>query len=148
MIPEGLNYLHHTERGKGEKLFGWRRRYWSFLIKLSKRRRSWTLTAQPGPAIGPFHWKNRRLARIELARLQTIPDGYVVTGTLPDVQRQLGNAVPSLLAEVLALEIHRQLLGHRVSSGSPTLLPPKRKSAPRAEPTRREIPEKYRDQIR
>lgn len=146
-IPEGLNYLHHTERGKGEKLFGWRRRYWSFLLKLSKRRPSWTLTAQPGPAIGPFHWKNRRLARIELARLQTIPDGYVVTGTLPDVQRQLGNAVPSLLAEVLALEIRRQLLGHRVSSASPSLLPPKRKSVPRAEPTRREIPEKYRAQI-
>ena len=88
MIPEGLNYLHHTERGKGEKLFGWRRRYWSFLIKLSKRRRSWTLTAQPGPAIGPFHWKNRRLARIELARLQTKPLGQLLWAHPLLVQQQ------------------------------------------------------------
>ena len=29
-IPEGQNYLWHTERGGGEPLFGWRRRYWSF----------------------------------------------------------------------------------------------------------------------
>ncbi len=29
-IPEGQNYLHHTERGEGLPLFGWRRRYWSF----------------------------------------------------------------------------------------------------------------------
>jgi DNA (cytosine-5)-methyltransferase 1 len=133
-IPEGMNYLHHTDRGEGEPLFGWRRAYWSFLLKLSKRRASWTLTAQPGPAIGPFHWKSRRLDRTELMRIQTFPDGYEVTGCLADAQRQLGNAVPSLLAEVLALEIRRQLLGHRVSSKSPKLLPPRRAKVPQPEP--------------
>jgi DNA (cytosine-5)-methyltransferase 1 len=35
-IPEGKNYLWHTPRGGGEPLFGWRTRYWSFLLKLSK----------------------------------------------------------------------------------------------------------------
>ena len=35
-IPEGSNYLHHTARGEGLSLFGWRRRYWNFLLKLSK----------------------------------------------------------------------------------------------------------------
>src|SRR5581483_2561370 len=103
-IPEGLNYLHHTNRGKGLSIFGWRRRYWSFLLKLAKRRPAWTLTAQPGPAIGPFHWKNRRLARKELLRLQTFPDDYRVVGTLAEVHRQLGNAVPSALGEILALD--------------------------------------------
>src|SRR5262249_32513605 len=58
-IPEGQNYLWHTDRGGGEPLFGWRTRYWSFLLKLSKRLPSWTVQAQPGAAIGPFHWKNR-----------------------------------------------------------------------------------------
>src|SRR5690606_23073463 len=29
-IPEGQNYLHHTDRGAGLALFGRRRRYWSF----------------------------------------------------------------------------------------------------------------------
>src|SRR5882672_1703679 len=142
-IPEGLNYLHHTDRGKGLPLFGWRRRYWSFLLKLSKRRPAWTLTAQPGPAIGPFHWKNRRLARTELLRLQTFPDGYRVIGTLAEVHRQVGNAVPSALAESLALEIRRQLLDERVPSRDATLLPPKRLPIPSPEPLR-SVPRKYR----
>lgn len=141
-IPEGTNYLHHTKRGEGIELFGWRRRYWSFLLKLSKRRPAWTLTAQPGPAIGPFHWHNRRLARAELLRLQTFPDGYVVKGTLPEVQRQIGNAVPSALGEVLALEIRRQLLDEDVTSANPTLVPPKRSVVPPPEPTSK-VPRKY-----
>ena len=76
-IPEGENYLWHTDRGGGMPLFGWRRRYWSFLLKLAKDKPSWTIQAQPGPAIGPFHWKNRRLSMRELCRLQTFPDDVV-----------------------------------------------------------------------
>ena len=37
-IPEGNNYLWHTDRGGGRPLFGWRRRYWTFLLKLAKAR--------------------------------------------------------------------------------------------------------------
>lgn len=109
-IPEGQNYLHHTDRGEGEPLFGWRRRYWSFLLKLAKDQPAWTVQAQPGPATGPFHWTSRRLSMREMARLQTLPDDFDVTGSVGDVQRQLGNAVPSLLAEVLARAIRAQLL--------------------------------------
>ena len=79
-IPEGQNYLWHTSRGGGEPLFGWRTRYWSFLLKLAKDLPSWTLQAQPGPAIGPFHWRNRNLTTRELCRLQTFPDDVVITG--------------------------------------------------------------------
>ncbi|MGH1558000.1 DNA cytosine methyltransferase [Caulobacter segnis] len=50
-IPEGENYLWHTPRGGGLPLFGWRTRYWSFLLKLAKNRPSWTLQAQPGSAL-------------------------------------------------------------------------------------------------
>lgn len=110
-IPEGENYLWHTERGGGEPLFGWRRRYWSFLLKLAKNEPAWTLQAQPGPATGPFHWSSRRLSMREMARLQTFPDDVIVGGAYGDIQLQLGNAVPSLLAEVLARAIRRQLLG-------------------------------------
>ena len=109
-IPEGQNYLWHTDRGGGEPLFGWRRRYWSFLLKLAKGQPAWTLQAQPGPATGPFHWHSRRLSMREMARIQTFPDTFVVEGSIADAQRQLGNAVPSLLAEVLARAIARQLL--------------------------------------
>lgn len=142
-IPEGSNYLHHTERGEGLPLFGWRRRYWSFLLKLSKRLPSWTITAQPGPAIGPFHWRNRRLSMRELCRLQTIPDHHIVKGNRTAIQRQIGNAVPSALAELLGLEVRRQLLGD--ATADPTnrrLLPPNRTPVPPPEPVQA-VPEKY-----
>jgi len=132
-IPEGNNYLHHTERGDGLPLFGWRRRYWSFLLKLAKNRPSWTIQAQPGPAIGPFHWANRRLSVRELCRLQTFPDDVTITGGRTSQQRQLGNAVPSLLAEVLGREIASQLLGVRTRKPL-HLLPPDRGTPPPPEP--------------
>ena len=110
-IPEGLNYLWHTSRGGGVPLFGWRTRYWSFLLKLAKSKPSWTIQAQPGSAIGPFHWKNRKLSARELCRLQTFPDDLSFDTSQNQIQRMIGNAVPSLLAEVLAWEIRTQLLG-------------------------------------
>lgn len=110
-IPEGKNYLHHTNRGEGLPLFGWRTRYWSFLLKLAKDKPSWTIQAQPGSAIGPFHWKSRRLSTRELCRLQTFPDDYEILGGRTEVQRQLGNAVPSLIGEILGREIKRQFFG-------------------------------------
>jgi DNA (cytosine-5)-methyltransferase 1 len=134
-IPEGQNYLWHTERGGGLPLFGWRRRYWSFLLKLAKERPSWTIQAQPGPAIGPFHWMNRRLSARELCRLQTFPDDVTIRGNVSAVQRQVGNAVPSLLAEILARAIRVQLLGHGLPSGRLRLLPPRREPVPEPEPT-------------
>ena len=121
-IPEGQNYLHHTDRGAGEPLFGWRRRYWSFLLKLAKDQPAWTLQAQPGPATGPFHWCSRRLSMREMARLQSFPDDIQVVGTVIEAQKQLGNAVPSLLAEVLARAIRTQLLGEALDHDEPTLL--------------------------
>jgi DNA (cytosine-5)-methyltransferase 1 len=119
-IPEGENYLWHTSRKGGRPLFGWRTRYWSFLLKLAKARPSWTLQAQPGPAIGPFHWENRRLSVEEMARLQTFPKNLRYIGSRVSLQRQLGNAVPSLLAEVLAREIARQFFNTKYDDG-PTL---------------------------
>jgi DNA (cytosine-5)-methyltransferase 1 len=113
-IPEGQNYLWHTNRGGGRELFGWRRRYWGFLLKLAKNRPAWTVQAQPGTAIGPFHWKSRKLSARELCRLQTFPDSYQIVGSRGDAQRQLGNAVPALLGEILGREIRKQLLGERV----------------------------------
>jgi len=112
-IPEGRNYLWHTSRGGGMPLFGWRTRFWSFLLKLAKDRPSWTLPACPGPGIGPFHWRNRSLSPGELCRLQTFPDDYIICGTYSSIRRQIGNAVPPLLGEILGNEIRRQWLDHR-----------------------------------
>jgi len=141
-IPEGQNYLWHTNRGGGSQLFGWRTRYWSFLLKLAKNKPSWTIQAQPGSAIGPFHWCNRKLSVQEMCRLQTFPDGLSFDCGRTDVQKMLGNAVPSLLSEVLARKIRRQLLGDKSDPGPLRLLPPVRTPEPAQEPLA-PFPRKY-----
>lgn len=144
-IPEGQNYLWHTERGGGLALFGWRRRYWSFLLKLAKGLPSWTLQAQPGPAIGPFHWESRRLSMRELCRLQTIPDRFEVLGDIATVQKQIGNAVPSALAEVLGRAIRKQFFGDSVKL-APTLIPARRLPVPPKARTKK-VPDGYLDLV-
>jgi DNA (cytosine-5)-methyltransferase 1 len=145
-VPEGENYLWHTSRSGGHPIFGWRRRFWSFLLKLAKNRPAWTIQAQPGTATGPFHWRSRRLSAQELCRLQTFPDGLRFDCGRADVQRMLGNAVPSLVAEVLAREIRRQILGHRVPRRDPELMPPRRRDTPPAEKPA-PLPSKYKHLI-
>ena len=143
-IPEGQNYLWHTPRGGGLPLFGWRTRYWSFLLKLAKNLPSWTVQAQPGSAIGPFHWRNRKLTFKELCRIQTFPDDLILDCGRTEMQRMMGNAVPSLVAEIIAREVRKQLLGTPVK-GKLKLLPPHR---PLVAPERvTAVPLKYRDLI-
>jgi len=142
IVPEGQNYLWHTDRLGGVPLFGWRRRYWNFLLKLAKNRPAWTIQAQPGPATGPFHWSNRRLSVDELARLQTLPRDISVVGSLADAQRQIGNAVPSLLAEVLAREIRRQFFDSPALAARPTLAVRRRAAIPSPEQVAT-VPKKY-----
>ena len=142
-IPEGRNYLWHTHRGGGKPLFGWRTRYWNFLLKLAKNQPAWTIQAQPGPATGPFHWRNRRLAAIELGRLQTFPDGLRYDASRNDIQRLVGNAVPSALAEAMAREIRGLLLQRPLEAAGPlTLIPSARQKPPGPERVGR-VPSKY-----
>lgn len=140
-IPEGENYLWHTNRKGGLPLFGWRTRYWSFLLKLAKSRPSWTIQAQPGSAVGPFHWENRRLSAVEMARLQTFPDRLSFAGGRTALQRQLGNAVPSLMAEVLARAIAQQFFGAGFDEAPKLSVEPKRPIPP-PEPVKN-VPKKY-----
>jgi len=140
-IPEGNNYLYHTDRMEGLPLFGWRRRYWSFLLKLAKNRPAWTVQAQPGPATGPFHWDNRLLTVRELCGLQTFPDDVEIVGNRMSAVRQIGNAVPSLLAEVVARGMLEQLSGANVWV-TPKLMPPRRLPIPDAQPPQ-PVPQKY-----
>tara|TARA_R110002096_G_scaffold283228_4_gene477275 strand:- start:12322 stop:13557 length:1236 start_codon:yes stop_codon:yes gene_type:complete len=134
-IPEGQNYLWHTERGGGLPLFGWRTKYWSFLLKLGKHHPSWTLQASPGPATGPFHWRNRRLTPREMARLQTFPDSFELLDQYRETTRQIGNAVPPRLAEAVAREVMKQFFEGGVSRKF-TFELPKSDAIPRRHPTR------------
>ncbi len=129
-IPEGENYQWHTRKGGGRTLFGYRTRYWSFLLKLAKNRPAWTLAAQPGPSTGPFHWDNRPLAVSEMLRLQSFPANWKVEGTHREQVLQVGNATPPLLAEVLGRTILAQLSGRSTSTTS--LQIPRRNRIPTA----------------
>lgn len=109
LVPPGDNYLFFTkERGHPKPKFKWRSRYWSFLLKLSPQRPSWTIQASHSNNMGPFHWTNRFLRIPEIKRIQTFPDEYFLTGSFKDQWRQVGNAVPPLIAEIFADEILNQ----------------------------------------
>lgn len=109
-IPPGDNYLYYTEkRGHPAPKFKWRSRYWSFLLKLSPDLPSWTIQARRSNNMGPFHWRNRILRIEEIKRLQTFPDNWQLSGTLESQWRQIGNAVPPLLAEKLGRAIYQHL---------------------------------------
>lgn len=108
-IPPGDNYLFYTaERGHPNPIFKWRSRYWSFLLKLSPDRPSWTIQASHSNNMGPFHWKNRFLRIQEIKRIQSFDDEYIILGSFRDQWRQIGNAVPPKLAEVFARAIQQQ----------------------------------------
>ena len=105
-IPPGDNYLYFTEkRGCKDPKFKWKSRYWTFLLKLSPDRPSWTLQASLSNNQGPFHWRNRFLRIEEAKRIQTFPDSYELVGDFKEQWRQIGNAVPSDMAYVVAKAI-------------------------------------------
>lgn len=121
-VPPGGNYKAHTAwGGHPDPTFVTETRYWNFLLKLSPELPSWTVNASPGPWTGPFHWDTRRLRTPELAALQTFPPGYQFVGPRRERVRQIGNAVPALLAQrviecaVAGLDAHED---HRLQSAA------------------------------
>jgi DNA (cytosine-5)-methyltransferase 1 len=51
----------------------------------------------------------RTISVREAARLQSFPDGFVFSGTMNPAFRQIGNAVPPLLAKAIAQTMHETL---------------------------------------
>jgi len=84
----------------------------SFLEKWRKLipcRPSWTVTAHLArDCYSHIHYdpeQKRTITIREAARLQSFPDGFVFEGSMGDCFRQIGNAVPPLLAYRLACHI-------------------------------------------
>lgn len=101
-IPPGKNYIwlsRHADHQKPRFIAG--TRFWNFLLKLHPDEPSWTIPAQPGPWVGPFHWSSRRLRVPEIAAIQTFPNDYEFCGKRRSVQRQIGNAVPPLMGKAM-----------------------------------------------
>jgi DNA (cytosine-5)-methyltransferase 1 len=55
----------------------------------------------------------RTISVREAARLQSFPDGFIFAGTMNPAFRQIGNAVPPLLAKAIGEEIMRALRGEK-----------------------------------
>lgn len=101
-IPPGKNYFALTDRnGHPNPQFEANKRFWNFLLKLHPNQPSWTIAAQPGPWVGPFHWNSRRLRVPEIAALQTFPEDYKFVGSRRSIQKQIGNAVPPILGKAV-----------------------------------------------
>lgn len=109
-IPPGDNYLYFTaKRGHPDPQFEWRKRYWSFLLKLSPDMPAWTIQARRSNNMGPFHWRSRILRIEEVKRIQTFPDDWHLEGNVEQQWRQVGNAVPPKLANALGTELAAHL---------------------------------------
>jgi len=68
-----------------------------------------------------IHYDSRQARPIsvrEAARLQSFPDGFRFAGTMNPAFRQIGNAVPPLLARAVAATLRRQLVGEAAGIGS------------------------------
>ncbi len=87
-----------------------RKRKWndvSYTIQASGRHAPLHPSGKPMIHIGKDQWKfgegdNRRLSYKECARIQTFPNSYKFSGTLDEKYKQIGNAVPPLLAKKFA----------------------------------------------
>ena len=65
-----------------------------------------------GVVILPHPNKQRRMTCRELATIQSFPLNYVFKGNMSSIYRQIGNAVPPLLAQRLAEQFYHLEIGH------------------------------------
>lgn len=102
MIPEGKNYKSLP------KEISCKFKYHEALTRYHSKKPS--LTINTGHR-SHFHYKYNRIPTVrESARLQSFPDDFIFFGNKGQQYKQVGNAVPPLLGNVVAKELAKTLL--------------------------------------
>lgn len=102
LVPDGGNYKNLPEHLKDTR----------------KVNIAWTRfnSQKPSPTIDTghrhhFHYKFNRIPTVrESARLQSFPDDFIFLGSKTSQYKQVGNAVPPIMAELIAKELIRAIL--------------------------------------
>ena len=103
LIPPGGNY---------KNLPGYENKNWMSLIykRLHPNKPSPTIVANGGGGTWGYHYSEPRpLTNRERARIQTFPDDFEFVGSISEVRKQLGNAVPPLGIKPIAEQIIKTL---------------------------------------
>lgn len=104
-----------------------RKRGWgevSFTIQASGRHAPMHPSGEAMVKLGQDEWilpettEHRKLSYVECALIQTFPPNYIWKGNLSSIYKQVGNAVPCLLAKVIAKPVADFLKGELKQSGS------------------------------
>jgi DNA (cytosine-5)-methyltransferase 1 len=78
--------------------------------RLDPEKPAYTITGSGGGGTHVYHWEeNRALTNRERARLQSFPDDFHFSGSKESVRKQIGMAVPPLLAKAVFEAIVRTL---------------------------------------
>lgn len=97
MVPEGGSIKDLPEELRGK------RKYSSLLRRMNSKAQSNTIDTGHRTY---FHYKENRILSVrEAARIQSFPDDYIFSGSKINQYKQVGNAVPPLLAEQVAKAI-------------------------------------------
>lgn len=124
--PLGTELANHTSRKHSERIID---RYKALVFgerdsktrinKLDPNRPSYTIIvgSDKGGGKGHVHpFEPREVSPRESARIQTFPDWWEFSGTSRHPIRQIGNAVPPLLAAIIGRELISQVFNHRKKS--------------------------------
>lgn len=101
LVPEGGSIMDVPEELRGG------RKYHALLRKMDRNKPA--LCIDTGHRTY-FHYEEKRIPSTrEVARLQSFPDSFIFIGPRNDQQKQVGNAVPPILAEAIAKAIYKFL---------------------------------------
>ncbi|WP_313105184.1 DNA cytosine methyltransferase [Brevundimonas sp.] len=116
-IPPGSGVKSPGKRETTRPGGHWGYKQGAFVADLQRPARTVTANAQQDWIRDPIHGL-RRLSPRECAALQTFPADWVFAGKRTDQYRQIGNAVPPLLAERIGTTLRDHVIGQASSLNS------------------------------